>query len=248
MTMKISKKLDNKKKWGIIILTVVTLIFSIYAFNIPVPFRYYTKGTNKGYLYKIDRLTGNVLVVSPEGTLTSTEYFNILSGLEVDFIADLATLNALRVQNGQISLQMTDVNNKLSQEYAGLVMQMVGVTRNMVTVSNRLENDARLIDNRLGKSKTRAINISEYAKAFVQGFSYDTERLKCIVDLTYPQPVSSCNVTDAQMRIIQAATGNIQNFDEGIYSFIEEIKENSNNINCTECNVLIGNWINKLTF
>lgn len=66
-------KLD-KKKVGIVVLTVLCLIFLVYKFNLPIPFRYEIKGTSGGYIYKIDRFTGKTWVVTPAGEKEIRKY------------------------------------------------------------------------------------------------------------------------------------------------------------------------------
>lgn len=66
-------KLD-KKKVGIVVLTVFCLTFLVYKFNLPIPFRYEIKGTSGGYIYKIDRFTGKTWVVTPAGEKEIRKY------------------------------------------------------------------------------------------------------------------------------------------------------------------------------
>ena len=51
---------------GLVILSFIVILLS--------PFRYKVTGTNKGYLYKTDRLTGKTHVVTPNGEITIGKY------------------------------------------------------------------------------------------------------------------------------------------------------------------------------
>lgn len=61
------KPKSNKRKVGVIILSLFCIAFIVYKFNIPIPFRYEFKGTSQGYIYKIDRFTGKSWIVGPTG-------------------------------------------------------------------------------------------------------------------------------------------------------------------------------------
>lgn len=60
-------ELRKNKKLLLVLLALLLVILIIYIFNIPLPFRYNVTGTNEGFIYKTDRLTGRTWIIGPNG-------------------------------------------------------------------------------------------------------------------------------------------------------------------------------------
>lgn len=86
-------KLWSSNKFFNSFLILLGLIFLVYVFNLPVPFRYKITGTNKGIIYKTDRFTGRTWIVTPSGE----ELINVLPKKDEQKLFPLGSLEVLDV-------------------------------------------------------------------------------------------------------------------------------------------------------